>query len=158
MWGFGLAVRVERFEDPDGVLFRVTNERRLMALCVPAAAGAALFWFAWRQDVSWLVLVAAAAVIGYLVWRWFQVRVTELRVTERELIVEGEAEAMVWLPWSAVSGLQFQEQREGAAAGLYAFEGAHDRRCLVPGVSEAQAGRMLEAIYRRFPVVARVSG
>ncbi|WP_263382745.1 hypothetical protein [Granulicella arctica] len=156
MTWFGAAVRVERFDDADGLRFRVTSERRLAALILPMLVGVMLFAFAWEEDVGGLLLLGAAGLIGLPVWRWMHVRVTELRVTAMELVVEGDggrAKGMIWLPWSEVSGLQFQR---GSAEpdGLYALKGFADRECLVPDVSDGQAGEIVRAIYARFPLVA----
>ncbi|MEO6803711.1 MAG: hypothetical protein ABI197_10775 [Granulicella sp.] len=161
---FGTAVTVEQFDDGDLLRFRVTSVRRLADLIVPVLGGLGL-WFAWHIDLSWLVLAGFLALIGFPAWRWVQVRVAELRVTEHDLVAEGDIESetsTIWLLWSEVSSLQFRQGRrrgmEGAfeAKGLYALLGMEDCVCLLPNVSDAQADAIVDAIYSRFPFIARV--
>jgi hypothetical protein len=154
---FGSTVRVEQFEDGDRLRFRVTNERRIAALLLPTLAGLLLFFYAWQYDAGWLVLLAATALIALPVWRWFQVRVTELRVTEVDLVVEGDLDSSnpsPWVLWSEITSLHHLPPIANDPEGLYASKGLSSGVCLVPGVNEGQADRIIQAIYHRFPYVA----
>lgn len=151
-------MRVEQFDDGDRLRFRVTSERRLSALVLPILAGIALLFYAWREGPDWLLLLAALALIGFPLWRWFQVRVIELRVTELELVAEGDLggreSSILWLQWSEVSGLQHAHGDKDQPDGLYVLQGIWDRVCLVPNVNEAQAIQIIHTIYTHFPYVA----
>jgi hypothetical protein len=157
---FGTAMKVEQFDDGDRLRFRVTSERRLGILIIPFAAAIGLV-YAWHVEASWLMLLGMAALVGVPIWRWLQVRVTELRVTELELVAEGDLNNgadTLWLQWSEVSGLQHYRGDEGGPDGLYALQGIWDRVCVLPDVNIAQADQIIRAIYSRFPYVAMAEG
>lgn len=154
---FAAAVRVEQFDDGDRLRFRITSERRLAALLLPMLTGIALLLYAWQKGPDWLLLLAAVALIGFPVWRWFQVRVTELRVTEQELVAEGDLgreNGILWLQWAEVSGLQHARGDHEQPDGLYALKGIWDRVCLVPNLNEAQVTAIVHTIYSHFPYIA----
>jgi hypothetical protein len=157
---FGTAARLEQFDDGDRLRFRVTSERRLGILIIPVVAAIGLV-YAWHVEASWLMSLGMAALIGVPIWRWLQVRVTELRVTELELVAEGDlarGDNILWLQWSEVGGLQYYRGDEDGPYGLYALKGIWDRVCVMPGVNIAQADQIMRAIYSRFPYVAMAEG
>jgi hypothetical protein len=84
--------------------------------------------------------------------------VTELRVTELELVAEGDFGVTAdtrWLQWSDVTSLQFRYV-EDEDHGLYAMTRHEGMICLLPDVNDGQAGLIIHAIYSRFPYVAMV--
>ena len=144
------ASRVEQFDEPDGIRFRVTSTRRPADLIVPILAAVVLI-IAWQLGASGLLLIGAAALIGFPLWRWFDVRSTELRITELDLVAEGDLDGTkgtAWVEWTAIHQLQHLRSEDQRVAGLYA-----DATCLLPHVTKPQVTDILWAIYSRFPYV-----
>jgi hypothetical protein len=144
------ASRVEQFDEPDGIRFRVTRTRRPADLIIPILA-AIVLTIAWQLGASGLLLLGAAALIGFPLYRWFDVRSTELRVTELDLVAEGDLDSTrgtAWVEWTAIHQLRHLRPEDGHAGGLYA-----DTTCLLPAVSKPQVTDILWAIYSRYPSI-----
>lgn len=151
---WGPATRLERFDQADGILFRVTGQRRLGDLLLPLGSSIGFLIALWRNTgIGGLLGLAVLAIVGLI--HWLRTSRTELHVTENDLRVAGDLDmsktGSLRLTWPEISGLQFNHGGKHHPSGLYARQGAWSSTCILPHLDEEQAGEVIDAIYGCFP-------
>ncbi len=84
---------------------------------------------------------------------------TELHVDTQGLSATGDLggykDGRLHLPWDRVRELHFAPQGVGEIGGLYAREGNHCSRCILPRLSEPQSQQIIAVIAHRLPFPMR---
>lgn len=143
-------------ELPDALHFRITRHDGwlgFVGLSFVIVVSLFMTWVKW----DWFWSIAAIACAGSIFARVQRGRVSELIVTEFELIARGAAvtpgHIQDRLLISQVSHLEFASPEEPMSSGLYARH-HWSYTCLAPDISREQAELILSAIYEKFPDLA----
>jgi hypothetical protein len=158
MQWWGLATKLEKYEEDNTLIFRATEQQRFVDLILPAASTIAFIYVLLIRADPYL-LFGLAAFIAIPIFHWFHRSQTELRVTAIGLYSESHAggtfKSTVDLKWSEVSGLDhYRADAEGETEppGLRAEIGT-SYRSILPNLSQTQSFEVIDAIYRRFPYI-----
>jgi hypothetical protein len=153
---FGPNALVEITDREDGLLVRVTGQRRLIDL-VGMGAFLALSAFLFWRDRSWFPLVFVLGASVFSLIYWVGDHEGQLWITEKDIEAIGDLGGIsrnrVCLPWSNVSGLEYRQGGEDEPSGLYVRQGGWNTTRVLTHVDKQQAEEIIAAIYRRFPYV-----
>ena len=151
----GPAKRIEVVEMGDVLLIKATPTRHILDLVGPIVI-AAWTYCVWRGK-HWVLSAGGLLVFALAVWRSFQTRDGELRITETTIAASGNrggwTDSSVEFRWADISGLDFRQGREDETSGLYARTGRWNATCIMAGLTREESEEVIAAVYRRFPYV-----
>lgn len=153
---WGPSTRIEYIEKPDELLIRAYPIRRKSDILWPVAAlvvGIAAIVFGW----GWIPVVGSIFVaIGFYLSS-SRDSINELLVTAKKLesrqgsLLDGDT--VFSLAWTQIQRLEYQAGGEYGSTGLYAKRGFWSADCLIPNLTEDLTLEVIDAIYRKFPLV-----
>jgi hypothetical protein len=153
---FGPAALVQAIDRGDELEFTVTEERRGIDFVVLGALISAFAFMFWR-DRGWFYFVGFLFACALSLRAWLSNAREQLLVTGTGLEAIGDfggsSRERVVLPWSGISGLEYQEGAENEPSGLRARRGGWRSTLLMTHVNKEQTEEIIAAIYRRFPYV-----
>jgi hypothetical protein len=153
---FGPSALVEFIERGDELQVNVTGQRRGIDFVVSSAILSVFAFLFWR-DRSWVYFVGFLIGCASGFRLWIGDAQEQLVVTEKGVDAISHfgifSRDRVHLPWSAISGLEYQEGGEDETSGLYARTGGWSFTLLLTHVNKGQAEEIVTAIYREFPYV-----
>jgi len=158
---FGPGALVEFIERQEELQVKVILQRRRIDFVVLGAVLSVFAFLFWRER-SWFYFVGLLFACAFCLHAWLGGNEEQLRVTENGLEAIGDfggfSRDREVLPWSDISGLEYQEGGENEPGGLHARRGGWSSTLLMTHVNKEQAEEIIAAIYRRFPYVDMAEG
>ena len=140
---------------PEQLEFRVLRRPGWVETALEIGSLIAICGIAWKWQNLWAWIAGGAGILA-LVASWLQGRETQLSVTKRGLIATGNLGRLVRTKLTVdaadVKSLEYFAGDEGDLGGLFVIKG-WTRICLLPGLSETEANRIVGAIIAKFPEI-----
>jgi hypothetical protein len=142
-------------ELPAELQFRVVCRPEWAERIVEVGSLGLVVWTGWKWPNLWFRIGAAFGILALLA-NWLQGRETQLSVTAWEVAARGNIGRLfrtdLVVPVADINSVEYFVGDEGKPPGLYVMQ-RWARTCLLPGLNEAEANGIVDAILRKFPEI-----